>query len=58
MKSDLDIARSAKPMAIIEVADKLGLSANQLTMYGENIAKIKWEQYPILGSREGKVWVD
>ena len=43
MKSDLDIARSAKPMAIIEVADKLGLSANQLTMYGENIAKIKWE---------------
>ena len=43
MKSDLDIARSAKPMTIIEVADKLGLASNQLTMYGENIAKIKWE---------------
>jgi len=43
MKSDLDIARSAKPKSIIEVADKLGLTANQLTLYGENIAKINWD---------------
>ena len=43
MDSDLDIARSAKPMKIEEVAEQLGLAPSDLIMHGPHIAKVSWE---------------
>ena len=41
--SDLDIARSAKPMKIEEVAKQLGLTPSDLIMHGPHIAKVTWQ---------------
>ncbi|DAC14411.1 MAG TPA: formate--tetrahydrofolate ligase, partial [Candidatus Poseidoniales archaeon] len=43
MKSDLEIARSASPEPIDQIAWKLGISANELIGYGPSKAKITWE---------------
>ena len=42
MKSDLEIARSASPEPIDQIAWKLGISANELIRYGPSKAKITW----------------
>ena len=41
--SDLEIARSTKPMKIEEVAEQLGLTPSDLIMHGPHIAKVSWE---------------
>jgi formate--tetrahydrofolate ligase len=41
MKSDLDIAQSVKLKPIVEIAESLGLSASDLELYGQYVAKIK-----------------
>ncbi len=43
MPSDLDIARSAEPLPIEEVAWKLGLGIEELSLKGKGIAKINWD---------------
>ena len=43
MKSDLEIARSASPEPIDQIAWKLGISANELIGYGPSKAKITWD---------------
>ena len=43
MDSDLDIARSAKPMKIEKVAEQLGLTPDDLIMHGPHIAKVCWQ---------------
>ena len=43
MKSDLEIARSASPEPIDQIAWKLGISANELIGYGPSKAKITWK---------------
>lgn len=40
MDSDLDIARTAKPKHIEDVADQLGLSRSDLILHGPHIAKV------------------
>jgi len=42
MESDLEIARRAEMRPIEEVANQLGLSPSDLSMYGSNIAKVSW----------------
>ncbi len=41
MKSDIEIAQAAKMKPIVEIADKLGLSEDDLELYGKNKAKVK-----------------
>ena len=43
MDSDLDIARSTKPMKIEEVVEQLGLAPSDLIMHGPHIAKVSWQ---------------
>ena len=56
MDSDLDIARSAEPMKIEEVADQLGLAPSDLIMHGPHIAKVSWESLSSgKSSKKGKL---
>ena len=41
--SDLEIARSTKPMKIEQVAEQLGLTPSDLIMHGPHIAKVSWQ---------------
>jgi len=43
MPSDLDIARGATPIPIEEVAWKLGIGVEELSLKGDGIAKVTWE---------------
>jgi formate--tetrahydrofolate ligase len=40
MRSDIDIAREARLRPIVEVAEKVGLTAGDLYLYGNHIAKV------------------
>ena len=40
MKTDIEIAQSIKLKPIKEIAKKIGLKEENLTLYGENIAKV------------------
>ena len=40
MKSDIDIAQNAVIRPIVEIAEKLGISADDLELYGKYKAKI------------------
>ena len=54
--SDLDIARSAKPMKIEEVAEQLGLTPSDLIMHGPHIAKVSWQSLSSLKTnKRGKL---
>lgn len=56
MKSDIQIAREAKPKHIREIAQKIGISEKELEYYGENKAKLKpeiWER--IKTKKDGKL---
>lgn len=50
-KSDIEIAQEAKPVDIREIAKKLGLSEDNIELYGKYKAKI---DYNILNKKEGK----
>ncbi|MCK5050464.1 MAG: formate--tetrahydrofolate ligase [Candidatus Cloacimonetes bacterium] len=43
MRSDIDIAQSAKMKNILEIAKTIGLSADDIELYGKYKAKIKFE---------------
>ncbi|MBM7623867.1 formate--tetrahydrofolate ligase, partial [Sporohalobacter salinus] len=45
MKSDIEIAREAELNHITDIADILDLQEDELELYGENKAKIKYEAY-------------
>ncbi|MCK8827501.1 formate--tetrahydrofolate ligase [Natroniella acetigena] len=45
VKSDIEIAQEAELKHIREIAEKLGFSEDELEMYGDNKAKIKYEAY-------------
>ncbi|ADL11663.1 formate--tetrahydrofolate ligase [Acetohalobium arabaticum] len=45
MKSDIEIAQEAELKHITEIAEKLGLNEDEIEMYGDNKAKIKYEAY-------------
>lgn len=45
MKSDIEIAQEAELKHITEVADVLDLEKDELELYGDNKAKIKYEAY-------------
>ena len=40
MQSDIDIAQAAKLKPIVDIADKLGISPEDLIPYGHTIAKL------------------
>ncbi len=52
MRSDIDIAREAQPRPIMEIAERLGLAADDLIPYGRYIAKVplslseQWREHP------------
>ena len=52
MKSDIQIAQEATMEPIVDVAKKIGLSEDDLEMYGKYKAKIKFETYQRLQSNE------
>lgn len=45
MVSDLEIARGANPLPIEEVAWSLGIGVEDLVLYGEGMAKIKYRAF-------------
>jgi formate--tetrahydrofolate ligase len=56
MKSDLEIARKSKLLPIKTIAEKLGIKAQELTLYGEDKAKLSpklWER--IKNKPDGKL---
>ena len=52
MKSDIEIAQAAEMRPIIEIAEKIGLSQDDLELYGNYKAKIKLDTYQRLLSEE------
>jgi len=42
MKSDIEIAQESMPKPIIEIAEPLGLTGDDLELYGKYKAKIEW----------------
>ncbi len=51
MKSDIDIAQNAKMKKITEIAKTIGLSADDIELYGDYKAKIKFEAIEKLKDR-------
>jgi formate--tetrahydrofolate ligase len=50
-KTDIDIARQAKPLPILEIGAKLGIPADQLAQFGSDKAKVSAEFISSLGER-------
>ncbi len=57
MKSDIEIAQEAKLQPIVEVAKKMGLSEDDLEMYGKYKAKISLDVLPRLQGRPQSKYV-
>ena len=56
MKTDIQIAQEAKLLPIIEVADKLDISMDDLELYGKYKAKISDEYMnKIANNKDGKL---
>lgn len=55
MKSDIEIAQSAKMLPIEEVAAKIGLSRNEISLYGDYKAKIDLSKVKDLPDKKGKL---
>src|SRR5687767_14021980 len=54
MRSDIEIAQEAKPKPIVEVAAELGLTADDLELYGKYKAKVPLEVVEKAGRSRGK----
>ncbi|WP_120498907.1 formate--tetrahydrofolate ligase [Kiloniella sp. EL199] len=55
-KSDIEIAREAKMQPITQVAEKIGIPADQLLQYGPNKAKLSFDFInSIQGNKDGKL---
>jgi len=52
LKSDIEIAQAAKMQPITDIAEKIGLSHEDLELYGDYKAKIKLDTYQRLQSKE------
>ena len=52
MKSDIEIAQAAEMQPITDIAEKIGLSHDDLELYGDYKAKIKLDTYQRLQSKE------
>ncbi len=55
MKSDIEIAQSAKMLPIIEVAKKVGLTEDDLELYGKYKAKLSLDILKKNNNKEGKL---
>lgn len=56
MESDLEIARRAEMRPITDVAESIGIEADDLQLHGPYIAKVAWNRLSdIDGSRQGKL---
>ena len=51
MLSDIEISQSAELKPITEIAEKLGISREDMTLYGDNMAKIDYR----LAYRDGRL---
>ena len=49
MRSDIEIAREATLRPIVEVAESVGLAADDLHLYGHHIAKVPLSIYSACG---------
>jgi len=58
MKSDLQIAREARPKPIEEIAESLGLSRTDLILYGESKAKVRIDARSSQPERPAGKYVD
>jgi formyltetrahydrofolate synthetase len=56
--SDLDIAQAATPKPILEIADELGLTEDDLILYGKYKAKVHLDTLPKLAGRPKGKYVD
>ncbi|MBI5824268.1 MAG: formate--tetrahydrofolate ligase [Chloroflexi bacterium] len=56
--SDIDIAQAAKLKPILQIAEELGIRANELELYGPYKAKIKLEILDRLKNRKNGKYVD
>jgi formyltetrahydrofolate synthetase len=56
--SDLDIAQAATPKPILEIADSLGLTEDDLILYGKYKAKVHLDTLPKLAGRPRGKYVD
>jgi len=52
LKSDIEIAQAAEMQPITDIAEKIGLSHDDLELYGDYKAKIKLDTYQRLQSKE------
>jgi formate--tetrahydrofolate ligase len=52
LKSDIEIAQAAEMQPITDIAEKIGLSQDDLELYGDYKAKIKLDTYQRLQSKE------
>ncbi len=55
MKSDIEIAQSANMLPIEEIAEKIGLSRKEISLYGDYKAKIDLAKVKNIPSRNGKL---
>ena len=55
MRSDIEIAQSAKMLPIEEVAEKIGLSRKEISLYGDYKAKIDLAKVKNLPDKKGKL---
>ena len=55
MRSDIEIAQSANMLPIEQVADKIGLQRNQISLYGDYKAKISLDKVKDIPSKNGKL---
>jgi formyltetrahydrofolate synthetase len=56
--SDLDIAQAATPKPILEIADELGLTEDDLILYGKYKAKVHLDTLPKLADRSKGKYID
>ena len=55
MKSDIEIAQGAKMLPIEEVAEKMGLTRKEISLYGDYKAKIDLAKVKSIPDRKGKL---
>ena len=55
MRSDIEIAQAAEMLPIEEVAQKLGLSRKEISLYGDYKAKIDLNKVKNLPDKKGKL---
>ena len=58
MLPDIEIARSVEPKPIVDIADELGLEADELQLYGDYKAKVDLEAYEKRLDREDGKYID